>query len=256
MKLESPDLAAISDSLIFSAVSVSASVFSVRTLICWICRELSILLSADAQTKNESSRSTLLKLIGSSTSASTPIMINLCPRSVIVLPIGSAVPKRELANLVPMTAVGVSESSRRKTPFLRLRFWILRKSGFVPITVADGTVVSVSPLSELTDIASGETAATPSIFLIVSISFKVKLDLRYCVDVVSSETIESTVERVEVGRITMRLEPTLETCSETRLVMLPMSESIKIMEATPMEIPRQVRKERVRLRLSDDFASS
>ena len=175
---------------------------------------------------------------------------------MIVLPIGSAVPNRELASLVPMTAVGVSESSRRKTPFLRLRFWILRKSGLVPMTVAEGTVVSVSPLSELTDIASGETAATPSIFLMVSTSFKVKLDLRYCVEVVSSETIESTVERVEVGRTTTRLEPTLETCSETRLVILPMSDSIKMIEATPIEMPRQVRKERVRLRLSEDFASS
>ena len=77
VKLVSPDLAATRDSLIFSAVSVRVSVFSVRTLICWIWRELSILLSAEAQTKNESSRSTLLKLIGSSTSASVPIMMNL-----------------------------------------------------------------------------------------------------------------------------------------------------------------------------------
>ena len=79
------------------------------------------------------------------------------------------------------------------------------------MTVAEATTVSVSPFSELTETASGETEATPSILLIVLTSFKVRLDLRYWVEDVSSVTIESTVERVEEGRTTIRLEPTLDT---------------------------------------------
>ena len=130
------------------------------------------------------------------------------------------------------------------------------KSGLVPTTVALGTVVSVSPLRELTETARGETAATLSIFLMVVTSFRVRLDLRYWVEVVSSLTMESTVERVEEGRTTIRLEPILLTWEETREEMLPMRERMRTMEATPMEIPRQVRKERVRLRFKEDLASS
>ena len=87
-------------------------------------------------------------------------------------------------------------------------------------------------------------------------SFWVRLDLRYWVEVVSSLTMESTVERVEVGRTTMRLEPIWETCEETREETLPMRERMRTMEATPMEMPRQVRKERVRLRFREDLARS
>jgi len=76
------------------------------------------------------------------------------------------------------------------------------------------------------------------------------------VEVVNSETMESTVERVEEGRTTMRLPPILETWEETREEMLPMSERMRTIEATPTEMPRQVRKERVRLRLREDLASS
>ena len=182
------------------------------------------------------------------------MMMKRWPSKVRVLLMGSAVPKRVAASLVPMTAVGVSASSRRKTPFLRFKFWILMKSGLVPTMVAEATEVSVSPLRELTETARGETAAMPSIFWMVATSFKVRLDFRYWVEVVSSLTILSTVERVEVGRTTMRLEPILETCSETRFLMLPMRERMRMMEATPMEMPRQVRKERVRLRLREDLA--
>ena len=39
------------------------------------------------------------------------------------------------------------------------------------------------------------------------------------------------------------------------LVMLPMRERIKMMLATPMAMPRQVRKERVRLRRREEVAS-
>ena len=73
-------------------------------------------------------------------------------------------------------------------------------------------------------------------------------------EVVNSLTIESTVERVEVGRITMRLAPASEICLETRFLMLPIRERIRMIEATPMAIPRQVRKERVRLRFREDLA--
>ena len=130
------------------------------------------------------------------------------------------------------------------------------KSGLVPTMVAEGTKFSVSPFRELTETARGETALTPSILAMVLTSFKVRLDFKYCVDVVSSVTIESTVERVEVGRTTMRLSPILETWEETRFLMLPIRERMRIIEATPIEMPRQVRKERVRLRFREDLASS
>ncbi len=78
-----------------------------------------------------------------------------------------------------MTAVGVSASSRRKVPFLRFKFWILRKSGLVPTMVAEGTELSVSPLRELTETARGETAATPSMSWMVLTSLRVRLDFRY-----------------------------------------------------------------------------
>ena len=117
--------------------------------------------------------------MGSSTSARTPTIMKRWPRSVMVLLIGSAVPKRVLASLVPMTAVGVSASSRRKVPFLRFRFWIFRKSGFVPTMVAEGTMFSVSPLRELTETARGETAAMPSTFSMVLMSLRVRLDFKY-----------------------------------------------------------------------------
>ncbi len=106
-------------------------------------------------------------------------MMKRCPSRVRVLLMGSAVPKRVLASLVPMTAVGVSASPRRKVPFLRFRFWILRKSGLVPTMVAEGTEFSVSPLRELTETARGETAATPSMFWMVLTSFRVRLDFKY-----------------------------------------------------------------------------
>ena len=78
-----------------------------------------------------------------------------------------------------MTAVGVSVFSRRKVPFLRLKFWILMKSGLVPTTVAEGTKLSVSPRRELTETARGETAETLSSFSMVVMSLRVRLDFRY-----------------------------------------------------------------------------
>ncbi len=68
--------------------------------------------------------------------------------------------------------------------------------------------------------------------------------------------MESTVERVEVGRTTMRLAPMPETCLEIREETLPMRERMRMMEAMPMEMPRQVRKERERLRFREDLARS
>ena len=64
-----------------------------------------------------------------------------------------------------------------------------------------------------------------------------------------------TVSLVEAGRTTMRSEPIWETWDETREEMLPIKERIKMIEATPMAMPKQVRKERVRLRRREDLAS-
>ncbi len=54
----------------------------------------------------------------------------------------------------------------------------------------------------------------------------------------------------------MRSEPTEETWERMRFSMLPVKERIKIIEATPREIPRQVRKERVLLRFKEARARS
>ena len=72
----------------------------------------------------------------------------------------------------------------------------------------------------------------------------------------SSSTTESTVLRFVEGRTTIRSEPIWETWEEMRLEMLPMRERIKIIEATPIEMPKQVKNERVRFWRREDFASS
>ena len=137
----------------------------------------------EAETKRQESRSRLLKLIGSSVSVNTPTMIKREPSRVIVLPSGSSVPNKSAARRVPTIAVGVSESSRKKMPDLRERFWMERNSGEVPTTVTEGRKESAtSPLRELTEMASGATEATLSSFLIVLTSLRVRLDLRYLLE--------------------------------------------------------------------------
>ena len=91
-KFVSPFLEAIRVSRMVLTVFSRSLVFSVRMLICWIWRELSILLRAEAETNREESRSRLLKLIGSSTSVRTPTIMKRSPRRVRVFPTGSPVP--------------------------------------------------------------------------------------------------------------------------------------------------------------------
>ena len=56
----------------------------------------------------------------------------------------------------------------------------------------------------------------------------------------------STLLLEEAGRTTMRSAPMVWTWVEIRRLMLPIKERIRIIAATPIEIPRQVRKLRVR----------
>ena len=76
----------------------------------------------------------------------------------------------------PITATGVLGESGRKEPDLRAKFWILRKSGFVPTTVAEGAVLS--PTRELTEMARGATESILSICFKDFTSSRVKLDFR------------------------------------------------------------------------------
>ena len=76
--------------------------------------------------------------------------------------------------------------------------------------VAEGTTVS-SPERELTETARGATDAMFSSFSMVETSFKVRFDFKYCVEEVSSSTIDVTVSFVEEGRTTIRSEPIWET---------------------------------------------
>ena len=55
-----------------------------------------------------------------------------------------------------------------------------------------------------------------------------------------------TASLVELGRTTIRSEPISLISFLTRLEMLPIKERIRIILATPMAMPRQVRNERVR----------
>ena len=52
----------------------------------------------------------------------------------------------------------------------------------------------------------------------------------------------------ELGRMMIRSVPILATWSVMRRLIPPASERMRTMEATPMAMPRAVRKERVRLR--------
>lgn len=126
----------------------------------------------------------------------------------------------------------------------------------VPTTVAEGRKMSSSPEIELTETAMGATEEIFSSFSMVETSFKVRFDFRYMEEEVSSSTTRETAVLVVEGRTTIRSEPIWETCEETREEMLPIKESIKIIDATPIEMPRQVRKLRPRLRLIEARASS
>ena len=63
---------------------------------------------------------------------------------------------------------------------------------------------------------------------------------------VSSSITEVTESLVVLGRTTIRLAPRFFASLETRREMLPVRLKIKMILATPMAMPRQVRKERVR----------
>ena len=109
--------------------------------------------------------------------------------------------------MAPITAVAVGASSLRKVPDLRVKFWILIKSGLVPTTGTEGRKVSSSPERELTETARGATEAILSSFSIVATSFKVKLDFKYIEEEVNSSTTRETAVLVVEGRTTTRSEP-------------------------------------------------
>ena len=78
---------------------------------------------------------------------------------------------------------------------------------------------------------------------------------RYWLLEVNSSTILVTVSLLVVGRITIRSAPMLLTWSATRLLILPIRERMRIILATPIAIPRQVRKERPRFWRKEFFAN-
>ena len=126
------------------------------------------------------------------------------------------------------------------------------KSELVPTMVPESTVLS--PWMVLLDTAIGATAEMLSRFLIVSTSERVRLDLAYWLEEVSSSMMLETVSLCVVGRTTMRFEPMELTWLEMRFLMLPIRERMRIMLATPMAMPRQVRKLRVRFCFKEALA--
>ena len=105
--------------------------------------------------------------------------------------------------------------------------------------------VFFSEVTVLVEMAIGAAAETFSIFLITPISETERLDFWKELAIVSSSTILVTVSLVELGRTTIISPPSSLISFLTRLEMLPIRERIRIMLATPIAIPRQVRKERV-----------
>ncbi len=98
------------------------------------------------------------------------------------------------------------------------------------------------------EIAIGATASTLSIFWIVLMSSRVRLDLTYWLLRVSSSMILSATDLEVVGRTRMRLAYSLLLLVLMRLLMPPVRERIKTIDATPMAMPRAERKVRPRLR--------
>ena len=120
-----------------------------------------------------------------------------------------------------------------------------------------GTEVKVffSDSKVFTEVDIGATAATLSRPEIVSISERERLDCWKVLEEVNSSMILLMELLVEFGRTTIRSEPISLTSFLTRLEILPIKERIRIILATPMAIPRQVRKERVRFSLMEVLAS-
>ena len=128
------------------------------------------------------------------------------------------------------------------------------KSKFVPRTRAEGKEF-FSEVTELTDMATGAAAETLSSFWIAVTSVVERLDFWKELVEVSSSTMLVTVSLVELGRTTIKSAPMLSISVWTRLAILPMRERMRIMLATPMAMPIQVRKERVRCSLIEVLAS-
>ena len=133
----------------------------------------------------------------------------------------------------------------------------------VPSTVPESTVRS--PMRVLVLIASGATEITGnsastslSSFKawIASTSFNVRFDLLKWLVEVSSVRMSLISSFESLGRTIMRLPPIASTCDLMRLLMLPMRLRIKMMLATPIAMPRQVRKVRPRRSFKEVLARS
>lgn len=127
-------------------------------------------------------------------------------------------------------------------------------SGVVPSIGTEGKVF-FSDSTVLVEVAIGATAAVSFMSAIALTSDKERLDCSKVLDEVSSLTILVMEFLLELGRTTMRSEPMDSASDLMRLEILPIRERIRMMLATPMAMPRQVRKERVRFSLMDVLAS-
>ena len=149
---------------------------------------------------------------------------------------------------------GVRRSGNRAAPKRIDNGSIFIKSRFVP-RIATEFKVFFSEITVLLAMAIGATATTFSTFLMTSVSEIVRLEFWNVLAEVNSSTMLVIESLVDVGRITIRSLPISLISLLTRLEMLPVKERIRIILATPIAIPRQVKNERVRFSLMDVFAS-
>ena len=128
------------------------------------------------------------------------------------------------------------------------------KSRLVPRTVTEFRVF-FSVITVLFEIAIGEAATMLPFFLMTSTSEAARLEFWKAFAEVNSSTTLVIESLVEVGRTTIKTLPISLISLLTKLEILPVNERIIIILATPMAIPRQVRKERVRFSLMEAFAN-
>ena len=135
-----------------------------------------------------------------------------------------------------------------------MRGSILIKSGEVArIGVAE--IVFFSEVIALVETAMGAMAEMFSSSEIAVASAVERLDCWKVLAEVSSSITLVRESLVDLGRTTMRSGPISEISDLTKLEILPMSERINMILATPIAMPRQVRKERVRFSLIEVLAS-
>ncbi len=148
----------------------------------------------------------------------------------------------------------VVDWSVKNEPKRRVRGSILIKSELVP-RIGTEAKVFLSEETVLVEIATGATAVMLLMLEIVLTSSRLRLEFWKELAEVNSSIILVIVPLSEVGRTTMSSSPSAAVSDLTRLEILPISEKIRIMLATPMAMPIQVKNERVRLALSAERAS-